>query len=61
MLNFISEIPIKMNQPQKKIHKQPDCTTTERVVKQTFANVTVREKRKNCDDREGPQFGKLSK
>ena len=37
---------------QKTILKQPDGTTTERVVKQTFANVTVREKRKNCDDSE---------
>ena len=36
----------------KKIHKQPHGTTTERVVKQTFANVTVREKRRNCDDSE---------
>ena len=35
---------------QKTILKQPDGITTERVVKQTFANVTVRGK--NCDDSE---------
>ena len=37
---------------KKTVLKQPDGATTERVVKQTFANVTVREKRKNCDDSE---------
>ena len=37
---------------KKIVFKQPDGTITERVVKQTFANITVRGKRKNCDDSE---------
>ena len=37
---------------KKTVLKQPYGTTTERVVKQTFANITVRGKRKNCDDSE---------
>ena len=37
---------------KKTVLKQPDGTTTERVVKQTFANIRVRGKRKNCDDSE---------
>ena len=42
---------------QKTILKQPDGTTTERVVKQTFANVTVRENAKTVMTGRGLKLG----